>query len=227
MDFFGIGVLELFFIVLIALIVLGPKDMVKAGRTMGAFLRKLMLSPGFMEAQRWVRNLPAQLMREAGIDEIQNELRQEAARIKQETTVSIDMPNPKLEPANTIAKPASTQGAASASTSGSLSPTYPPPLTPYAQGGAPRNSSQPPTRQPPARPGAVQPGQNGEGEEGLEDIPLEWVASPGAQAGRVKIDDEGDIPIEWISPPGTSKKPPIILGHDQPAQPNENGPEQE
>jgi sec-independent protein translocase protein TatB len=218
MDFFGIGVLELFFVVLIALIVLGPKDMVKAGRTMGAFLRKLMLSPGFMEAQRWVRNLPAQLMREAGIDEIQKDLQKEAARIKQETTVSIDIPKPKLEPepANTIAKPALTRPVSSASSSsapGNLSPTYPPPLTPFAQGGTPAKTGA-----------ALRAGQNG---EGLEDIPLEWMAAPGPQAGRIKIDDEEDVPLEWISPPGTLNRPPIILGQDPIAQPNEKDSGQE
>jgi Sec-independent protein translocase protein TatA len=35
MDFLGVGPLELLFILLIALIVLGPNDMVKTGRTLG------------------------------------------------------------------------------------------------------------------------------------------------------------------------------------------------
>ena len=44
MELFGIGPLELLFILIIALIVLGPKDMVKAGRTLGRFMRQLMMS---------------------------------------------------------------------------------------------------------------------------------------------------------------------------------------
>ena len=35
MEILGIGPMELFFIVLLAMIILGPKDMVKAGRTLG------------------------------------------------------------------------------------------------------------------------------------------------------------------------------------------------
>jgi sec-independent protein translocase protein TatB len=73
MEFLGIGPLELFFIVLIALILLGPQDMVKAGRTIGRILRRTVLSPSWMNIQRKVRNLPYELMREAGIEE--NEVR--------------------------------------------------------------------------------------------------------------------------------------------------------
>jgi len=45
MDILGIGIPELFFIVLIALVVLGPKDMQKTGKTIGGFLRKIVTSP--------------------------------------------------------------------------------------------------------------------------------------------------------------------------------------
>jgi hypothetical protein len=77
MEFLGIGPLELFFIVLIALIVLGPKDMVKAGRTLGRFLRTLVTSPTWKTIQqtsRDLRYLPNRLMREAGIDDLKEGL---------------------------------------------------------------------------------------------------------------------------------------------------------
>lgn len=77
MEFLGIGPLELFFILLIALIVLGPKDMVKAGKTIGRFLRRLVTSPNWrvlQEASREIRHLPEKLMREAGLEEIKSEL---------------------------------------------------------------------------------------------------------------------------------------------------------
>jgi Sec-independent protein translocase protein TatA len=72
MEIFGIGPLELIFIFLIALIVLGPTDMVKAGKTIGRFLRKLVTSPtwqSFQRASRDLRYLPNRLMREAGMEE--------------------------------------------------------------------------------------------------------------------------------------------------------------
>ena len=72
MDFLGVGPLELFFIVIIALIIFGPNDIVKAGKTAGSFLRKLVTSDGwqtFQQARKGMSNLPSTLMREAGIEE--------------------------------------------------------------------------------------------------------------------------------------------------------------
>jgi Sec-independent protein translocase protein TatA len=74
MELFGVGLPELFFIVIIALIVLGPKDMAATGKKMGTWLRKLVMSPGwrtFQDTSREIRNLPNRLMREAGVDEIE------------------------------------------------------------------------------------------------------------------------------------------------------------
>lgn len=72
MEFLGVGPLELFFILIIALIILGPNDMVKAGRTIGKFLRQLITSPNWRILQQTsqdLRSLPNKLIRDAGIDE--------------------------------------------------------------------------------------------------------------------------------------------------------------
>ena len=77
MDFLGIGPLELFFIILIALIVLGPTDMIKAGKTIGRFIRNLVTSPNWRTLQKAsldIRHLPTKLMREAGLEDIKKEL---------------------------------------------------------------------------------------------------------------------------------------------------------
>ena len=77
MDFLGIGPLELLFVVIIALIVLGPKDMVKAGKTIGRLLRSIVTSPNWRAIQQTsqeIRHLPNRLMREAGMEEIQKNL---------------------------------------------------------------------------------------------------------------------------------------------------------
>lgn len=69
MDILGIGVPELVFILLIALIVLGPNDMQKAGKTVGTWMRKIVLSDewrGIKNASRKLKTLPNELMREAG-----------------------------------------------------------------------------------------------------------------------------------------------------------------
>jgi Sec-independent protein translocase protein TatA len=77
MDFLGVGPLELIFIMIIALIIFGPNDIVRAGRTVGSFLRRLITSDSwkaFQQARKGISDLPTTLMREAGIEE--EELRQ-------------------------------------------------------------------------------------------------------------------------------------------------------
>lgn len=72
MEVLGVGPLELFFILIIALIFLGPRDMVKTGRTMGKFLRKIIMSPTWRMVQqtsRELRTLPNRMIREAGMEE--------------------------------------------------------------------------------------------------------------------------------------------------------------
>ena len=80
MEIFGIGAPELVFVIIIALIVLGPKDMQKAGRTIGRWLNQLIRSDGwkaFQQTSREIRNLPTNLMREANMElaETEKEIR--------------------------------------------------------------------------------------------------------------------------------------------------------
>ena len=68
MEILGIGMSELVFVVIIALIVLGPKDMQKAGRTIGKWMRDIVTSDGWRAFQRTsteLRKLPSQMMRDA------------------------------------------------------------------------------------------------------------------------------------------------------------------
>ena len=77
MDIFGIGPTELVFIILIALILLGPKDMQKTGRTVGRWLRNLTTSENwraFRDTSRELRNLPNRLMREANLEDLEKDV---------------------------------------------------------------------------------------------------------------------------------------------------------
>lgn len=79
MEILGIGPLELLLILAIALIVLGPDDMAKAGRTVGRFLRRIVTSPEWRMIQRAskdIRYLPNRLMREAGLEEEINKMKE-------------------------------------------------------------------------------------------------------------------------------------------------------
>ncbi len=80
MEFLGVGPLELLFIILIMLIVLGPEDMVKTGRTLGRFLRRIVTSETwlqFRQVTREVSTLPNKLMKEAGLEELDRTLKAE------------------------------------------------------------------------------------------------------------------------------------------------------
>jgi Sec-independent protein translocase protein TatA len=136
MEFLGVGPAELAFIVLIALILLGPKDMVAAGRTLGRLLRKFITSPAWQVMRHTgdeLQRLPTKLMREAGLEElqeIQKEVQDTARQIRPpafderrifDPTVSsspkpptdpaaqdIPQPEPPSNPPDTQPKPPST-----------------------------------------------------------------------------------------------------------------------
>lgn len=79
MEILGIGTSELLFIVIIAIIILGPKDMQKAGKTIGKWLRNIITSDGwkiFQQTSRELRTLPNKLIREANeeLNQIGNDI---------------------------------------------------------------------------------------------------------------------------------------------------------
>ena len=74
---FGIGPLEVIFIVIMMLIILGPRDMVKTGRKLGETVRKLRESPTLAMIRNTagaLRNLPETFISETGVQEMQEEL---------------------------------------------------------------------------------------------------------------------------------------------------------
>jgi Sec-independent protein translocase protein TatA len=77
MDFLGIGPLEIFVVFIIILLILGPKQMVKTGKTLGQILRNIFLSDtwkGLNRISREIRTLPTKLTREAELEKLNKEL---------------------------------------------------------------------------------------------------------------------------------------------------------
>jgi Sec-independent protein translocase protein TatA len=71
MEILGVGWQEFIFILIIALIVLGPNDMRKAGGTIGRWLNQIVKSDGwkaFQQTTREIQNLPRNLMRQANME---------------------------------------------------------------------------------------------------------------------------------------------------------------
>jgi Sec-independent protein translocase protein TatA len=92
MELFGVGPLELLFIIVIALIVMGPQDMAKTARKLGRFLNQLYKSETWrtiMEASRNLRTLPNRLAREAALEEL-DEVRKDLEGAGQSLRADLD-----------------------------------------------------------------------------------------------------------------------------------------
>ena len=103
MEILGIGASELIFIILIAIIVLGPKDMQKAGRTIGRWLNQFVHSDGWKALQRAskeIRNLPTNLMREANLEELQKMDRDIRSSIDPRQQPPASSPSRNMPPSN-------------------------------------------------------------------------------------------------------------------------------
>jgi len=75
MELFGIGPMEFVFILIIILLVVGPKDIEKFARNFGRMLNRIYKSPGYnivRQASEELRNLPARLAKEAQLDELKD-----------------------------------------------------------------------------------------------------------------------------------------------------------
>jgi Sec-independent protein translocase protein TatA len=115
MEFLGVGPSELFFIIIIALIILGPKDMQKAGKTLGKWMRDIVTSDGwkmFQQTSRELRTLPNRLMRDATNelnqigDDLNNAANSAVGKSNNPGSLLRSQPMPATLPENKIAPPA-------------------------------------------------------------------------------------------------------------------------
>jgi len=77
MEILGIGPTELIFILVLALIIFGPKDLEKAGRTLGRSLYKLIKSETWQtltQTSKRIRTLPNDLIKQAEREVLQEKV---------------------------------------------------------------------------------------------------------------------------------------------------------
>lgn len=87
MELFNIGFGELFFIILIALVVLGPEQMIKIAHGLGKLIRSVVRSPIWTEilsTSRQIREFPEKIMREADLEESLDEIKHTTDEIQME-----------------------------------------------------------------------------------------------------------------------------------------------
>jgi len=116
MEILGIGPQEFIFIIVIALIVLGPKDMQKAGKSIGQYLNRIVKSDGwkaFQQTTKEIRDIPTNLMREANLDlaETEKEIRK---TMKMPIFPGMPLPQkpdaaPTVEPSEELTQPQETE----------------------------------------------------------------------------------------------------------------------
>ena len=143
MELFGIGPLELLFIFIIILLVIGPKDIEKTSRNLGKMINRVNRSPNFQVVRRAseeLRNLPARLAREAQLDElkeltdlsdVKKEL-QETANTIGNLNRPFDAWTKELAPGETAGPPATPAAATAATVPADPSSAAPPVASPAA-----------------------------------------------------------------------------------------------
>jgi Sec-independent protein translocase protein TatA len=92
MNFLNLGIPEILFIIIIALIIFGPKNMVKSARDIGVFLRKVTKSPYWQEVWATKRDLdefPKMLAKEARLNETIQELDRDSQKISGSVTTAV------------------------------------------------------------------------------------------------------------------------------------------
>ena len=79
MKFLNVGPLELIFILILALLLLGPERMISSARALGKWVYQLIRSPfwtSVMDTSREIRDLPTKIVREAGLEESLKEIKE-------------------------------------------------------------------------------------------------------------------------------------------------------
>jgi Sec-independent protein translocase protein TatA len=87
MQILNIGPLELIFVILIALIVLGPTEAISTARKLGSLVSRVVKSPYWstiMNTSREIKDIPKKIVREGGLDDSMREIRQSTAQISRD-----------------------------------------------------------------------------------------------------------------------------------------------
>jgi len=101
MQFLGVGPLEFVFILILAVIVLGPKGMVDAARRLGKFIRKVKQSTFWsdvMQTSQEIRDFPRKIMDEVGAEEEIKEIEKNLSEQEHILTLDQRKHDPNIKP---------------------------------------------------------------------------------------------------------------------------------
>jgi Sec-independent protein translocase protein TatA len=92
MKVFNLGIGEILFILLLVVIIFGPKSLVKTAREAGAFLRKVTKSPYWQEVwatRRELEEIPKMIAKEAQLNETLRDLNRDTRSISSSVTSAV------------------------------------------------------------------------------------------------------------------------------------------
>lgn len=116
MEVLGVGPLEVLLIILLAIVLFGPKDIARTARTAGRTLNRLYHSEGWktlLRTSETLRTLPNRLAREAELEEL-DALRRTMAETERSVAESVRADDTALQAWTPAARPASQAPAPSA-----------------------------------------------------------------------------------------------------------------
>jgi len=93
MKVFNLGIGEILFILLLVVIIFGPKSLVKTAREAGAFLRKMTQSPYWKEVwatRRELEEIPKMIAKEAKLDETLRELNHDTRNLSSSVSGAVN-----------------------------------------------------------------------------------------------------------------------------------------
>ena len=96
MEIFGIGPLELLLIVFLALIVLGPKEMIEMSKKTAGWLRKIRQSDAW-KTTREVMDIPNKVMKETGLEDELREMNTVSKKVLSPVSWEGNTPSPTRE----------------------------------------------------------------------------------------------------------------------------------
>jgi len=104
MEIFGVGPLEFILVLVLALVILGPEDMVGTARKIGQWVYRVVRSPtwrSIMETSQDLRALPQKIVREAGLEDTLKDIKKTADEVKNDISQTTRQINTEMQAATT------------------------------------------------------------------------------------------------------------------------------
>jgi hypothetical protein len=105
MEIFNIGPLEFLLVVILVFVIMGPQGTVETARKMGQLVYKIIHSPlwsSLMKTTQEIKDIPVQIVREAGLEENIQRFQQEQQKLSMDINRVVVSPEENDNPSTSI-----------------------------------------------------------------------------------------------------------------------------